>query len=562
MKKVFFLLILCVVLLFVFSCNNEAKPSVEVKSETRSQTTVDISIDESMVRGGGIDNILIESRLLDQNGLVVRSAKKSYSSSDIEGQESLRYNLENFGKSEVVISYKKGGDVVKKTNLEYILTAEKYNVAFLIATVPVTYFTLLMVDQDGDKAVLDPTLPTIFSIQRAQSYDFDNLLDNMYPLPFVSMEKLTTCSASIPATNYTDELFKATYEYIGYLHKLNPESTFNLIAYDRCPEDAMLMLYCNGLDPKKNRITLISDGVATYNDFKAVFGDEQSYGGDLAKYNQYEEKWKTIKEKSLSGDLTFASMEKSGTPFHAGECQLCAYNTIMANDSDIDFKWVMSRKRNDTFGNSDVYDQKLKDNINAVAINMGDYVKSSGGKLDDNEKASLKAIYKFNEDVFSEAKEQNKKIMIFLGAASQFEKCDYADNNATLEIYLSFVSNYLDKDRYALFYKGHPGHIYSYPERNTIVENAGFTILDPAIPAELFYLFDPNVEMCGYHSSTFDVYPQSYKSPFVNIDETYTDVYFTPKKDDGTFDVIRKSDNKKMNWDPNNPSVMNWVDNI
>lgn len=543
MKKI--VLILLIVLFLFTSCDINFRGNAEKKEDVKNQTTVDIEIDKNLVNDKNIDTILIESYLLDRSGYPVRSTSTSYDKTEISNKDTLSFDLKNFGKSEITLYYKKGGKVLDKKYLDYVLTAERYNIGYLIATVPVTYFTLMMVDRDGSKDIIDPTLPTIFSLERATSYNFDNLLDNMYPLPFVSEDKLRE-------GHYADECLRASYDYIGYLHELNPSSTFNVIAYDRSPEDAILLLYCNGLDPKENRITLLSDGAGTFGDFKNVYGEESGKG--LGLYNDKVEKWKEIKKRALSGDLYFGSVEENGIPFSSRKCQLVAYNAVLINDENIDVKWVFSRKRNDTFGNSDVYEEKIKSNTNAQELNMQSYVKAGTGTLDSDEIASLKALFNFNDGYFEKAEENGKKCVIFLGTASGEEK-------ETLRDYLSFMVNYLDSDEYEFYYKGHPGHIYSYPERNSIAQSFNITILDPAIPAELFVLFKPDLDMCGYQSSTYAVFPDGYKAPFTDIENaSYSEVYID--KANSTvgkeYLIKRHSDGKVMHWKVDNPSVLVW----
>ena len=108
----------------------------------------------------------------------------------------------------------------------------------------------------------------------------------------------------------------------------------------------------------------------------------------------------------------------------------------------------------------------------------------------------LKNLYKFNDDMFSEAYENDKKVMMLLGTYA-FSEPDFADyTNLTKLLY---------GDDFVYYYKGHPNTPTDmYPEKAQELNDLELYDIESTINAELILFYFPNIYMSGYSSSTFN----------------------------------------------------------
>ena len=548
MKKFFYLIIFLFVLLLLSSCDIVSKNSIDSKNVTQEETRIKVSIDEHLIESKSIDSVVISSVLINDSGYPAVLNKMEYGKSEIYGSNSLNYDLKNYGKHEVTISYRKEGKVIDKQFSEYVLTADEYNIALLRATLPVTYFSMLMTK--GDSSInLDNSLPTIIAIERANSYDWDNLYDNMYPNPFSDIDKIKNNTSTSPNYFYSDFVGEMQ-EYVKYLYSLNPQSKFNLYLNDFSVEFMFKLIYENGIPNDSFSATFFSDGQGTYSYFRRIFGEtENPSWPSLATLSRYEEALADATEKARKGDTSYISKITS----LSGDRDLSFFGLlpILVNDQNLNIQWVVNRKSTDTFGASDVFNQKIKTNINVATFNLSNHSSS----FTSEQTAKLKALFSFNITAFEDAEKQGKKILIFLG--SRFYNETYLEDELIL-------MKALCKDGYAYFYKGHPGDTYN-EERTKILERQGIVNLDASIPAELFLLFKPEVEMCGIQSTTFDSYThdeipfiQGYSENLAYKDKVNTYVEATGDTSN-PYKITRRKTGEYTYWNPNKPNDFNWV---
>ena len=123
MKKVINLFIFLFVLLLLSSCDIVSKNNIDSKNVTQEETRIKVSIDEYLIESKGIDSVVISSVMVNDFGYPAVLNKMEYGKSEIYGSNSLNYDLKNYGKHEVTISYRKEGKVIDKQFSEYVLTA-------------------------------------------------------------------------------------------------------------------------------------------------------------------------------------------------------------------------------------------------------------------------------------------------------------------------------------------------------------------------------------------------------------------------------------------------------
>lgn len=545
MKKL--LILTLAALLLLTGCNITFRNNVETKEGKSSSTTVELSVDKALIESKGVDSVIIKSTLINDLDFPVATAEKTYSSDDFTGKTELPYDFKAFGKHEVTLIYQKNGKTIEKALFDYILTADEYNIALLRATLPVTYFSMLMTKEDSS-IKFDNTLPTIIALERATSYNWEKLYENMYPNPFSDIEKLKS-NNSTDNNRFYSQFVSEMQTYVKYLHNLNPESKFHIVLNDFSVDMMFKLTYENGLDENLFSVLFLSDGSGSYSYFRSVYGaEEDSSDPSLTIYTRYEEALKSAKAKASKGDTTYIKDVQALNS--SSDIAFFGLLPAVINDSSINVQWVVNRKNTDTFGSSDAFVEKTATSSSLLAFNLS----SHSSKFTEEEKSRLKDLFNFNITDFEAAEKAGKKIMIFLGTRLAYEK--YLEDELIL-------MKTLFGEEYACFYKGHPGDSYN-EERDKILSRQGITALDASIPAELFLLFKPEVEMCGISSTTFESYTHD-EIPFIegyNASWAYKDkvnLYLEATgNEDNPYKLTKLKSNEYSYWNPKNPTVFDW----
>ena len=164
--------------------------------------------------------------------------------------------------------------------------------------------------------------------------------------------------------------------------------------------------------------------------------------------------------------------------------------------------------------------------------------------FDEQEKKKKKKLYKFSDNMFEKATEENKKIMIILGTWTQ--------NEYYFDAYVKAVQAYYG-DEYVYYYKGHPKNpTNSVDGKLEKLEKLNLIDVDSTIPAELIFFFNPEAFAAGYQSTTFvslneekctalfnvrmDAFTESYKDKL--------DVFITPvQSTDSVYGSLVSGDN-------------------
>ncbi len=551
-KKLYPILCALAALLLLSSCTFRDNP--ELRSEESNLTTVslDLPITLEEMQSSKVDKINISSYLIDDMGMPVRSCSSEITDVSNLTDNKVNYDLGYFGKHEITMQLYSGNNLVAEKLTDYILTSDEYNIAYLHATLPVTYFSLMV--SDKDTTYLNAVAPSIVVIERAAAYDWDNLLPNMYGCPFIEESKLENSNSF--ANSIMLEGCSALARYIKYLHTLNGNSMFHIFVTDNFSDNiAEFALETNVTFD----LTMLSDGSnGTYGTFRGVYGQGGENDNSSQIYDEVNSVWNTVKVKARSGDRSWREDLKklyAGSAYRTKAC----LPPVLINDSEFKARWIVGRNNADVFGNSSVYTSKIQNNPNVVVINLNSNLLAV---LSVEETKAFQALYKFDSSVFEEADNAGKKIMIFLGTRN--------DENLCLEQYISFMKNYCEhylNEDYIYYYKGHPGDPSEFnTTKNAILEKYDVNSLDASIPAELFLFFRNDADVGGYASSTFASYSKD-EIPFIcgqigSNTEGYTDKINTNIiQDNGStsnFIITKRKDGTTSNWDFYNPSVFNF----
>lgn len=536
--------------LLALSCSLEFKTSgsFAARSATKSDTTVSISLIEGYSELQA-DQIVVSSQLIDSNGVVMRSQKTEYDTSLLApGATSLDYDARYFGKHEIIARYLREGREVGKSLLTLTLTAPEYNIVPMMATMPVTYFSLAMADYDTDNtSIVDSSLPTIVGLERAGAYDWTHLLANMHTNPFVS-DKATTQSV-VSGTNYAYEMFRGYIDYVKYLSELNPASRFNFILCDVNPAQMFFYTSLSHISLDRCSFVFITDGAGTYSAFRSAFGSvEDPANPSLATFDSMMAQWQKIKAKAEAEDPSFMGeiLDNLSVPSQGFYFLLYSYMPIIVNDPDLDAKWIITRNNADVWGSSNVYNDKVKSNPKVLTIGLN----TLWANLSETEKAGFKTLFDLDEPRFDAAVEEGKRVMVFVGTRD-----DHLETSGyNLPDVFQFISSFYG-DSHACFYKGHPGDFSNYDgtKAQALASIPGVEILDAGVSAELFeYLFD--VEYVGWQSSTYQaesgIVPLITKNTFSGLASaayyTHVEMAMSARKPDGSYDLEQR---KRINAD-------------
>ncbi len=445
------------------------------------------SITSSVEQVGKLPNLKVSwdvsKKDLKEINIVVRNGKEVEQTIKVTDTNTfVRKHLvvkSSFGNKTVEVYAKCGKEYSKVVSKKVKVFSDEYVIAPLIATLPVSIFTLNMKEFTNNYE-----LPTFYMLSRKAAWKTEYLYENVFPMPTATLEENTT-SISYKQMN------KVTSDLIKELHALNKSSKFHIYINDLWLEPAFDATLKNGIGFDKFDLTLLSDGTGSYAAFNELYDNENAAANVTAK----DAKWAAIKNE-FNTKKTITSLAK-------GEGVDLIYS--MLRDEDIDVKWLINRV--DTLATNkatipavqDIYDvldhadpQGLYQKGRIVRYNLGTYYNN----LSEAEKANLMKLYDLGTDLFEEAEAQGKKVMIILGTYPQYEY--------NFKEYLDMLQDVYG-DEYAYFYKGHPRYSLSHQPAEMIdyFNTHHIQFLEPAIPAEFFFYFYPTVHYCGYSTSTF-----------------------------------------------------------
>ncbi len=481
-KNILFLL--CLVVALLVSCNSDGTGDDNCLALSELIVSVGDSKDEIdfSLKFAHVSKLEVKDELIDLEDEVRRTFIKEYTIGDVE-DGILAHDAKYYGKHRITLTIYTAGENVFSLSREVALTADEYNAACLIATVPATDFTLIALDGDGKTEYFNPEFPTIITLERAQAYNWDNLPESMMICPFMSDDKVRN---GYLADGWSLD-YPEFWEYVNYLYQLDNDSKFNFYLNDYWP-DHIFNAFSAGIPLSQMTITFVTDGTASFLIIRDTYKDGGEGDDSLEIYGKYQASWEKVKAKLNAGDLTGYKNELIAS---TDSQILRPYLPVLINDSGIKVWWIVNNTSENNFGSSEVFKQKVAKSSNFKSVNMNTLLNN----LNEEEQKELRYLYSFDNTELVNAQKEGKKILVFLGTSTSGE--------GSLEDAIKIMKA-IYGDEYAYFYKGHPGHVMNDDgRRERIAKDNGVTIIDASVPAELVYFFNPTIGMCGYQSSTF-----------------------------------------------------------
>lgn len=546
MKRIVFLIIS--VLAVLASCNAPSPNTGNTVDTVNGSITIDVPAEYA---DKNINKVSVEAFLVNDANLRI---KRYYEEHTIQNPTEVVFSPDTYGYFDIWVNLYFEGSLVGTLMTEAALTADEYNIALLSATVPVTYTSLYLADEDlSGSPLISSAHPTIIALERSDAFDWSSLGKGMMPCPFFEDGAY---QSGIRNNVEWSAMIDGLSRYVGYLHKLNSSSKFNFIFNDFDSYLLLPLAFDNGLTTSNQfSVTLISDGTGTYGTFRETFGTGGETDDSIAKFEELSAKWNEIRKKSFIGDKDgYDSVAIGHRPIAHIQRHLVEFAPILACDDSLDITWIVNRNNADTFGNSQAYNTYINGNANIRVVNMYDLMNDN--ILDADEKESFRNLYSLQMDEFEQAERDGKNIVMFFGTRIA--------NEARFEDFLTAMKGLYPEEEWAYIYKGHPGDAYQSGRSETL-ERMGIAEIDPSVPAEIYCFFEPDAIVGGYQSSTYgnisndvgficgvDSMPGGVEG--AEGKRRYAILY-----KDGVYQITNeKKQNESCIWDPSQPDMFNW----
>lgn len=490
-------------------------------------TVLKVNLKINATQVGEEQKVLVEwdtSKVVDKVSITVsHNGDKVFSVSIYDNSQILKGEYEvpcYYGRQTVKVSINKGVYSTSKIKTVNVFASE-YNIAPLTATMPVTLFSLSL------KTITNEyTIPTFVWLKRAAAWDYTNLPNNVYIMPNASAQEVSTETSQ-------RTMYKKTSEWIKELYEINPSSHFNLYYNDYYPYGWLQATVANGIPEENYDVTLLSDGTASFLYFNNHFDNANAQ----SEYEKMKQEYSTLKSQIEKKGEYAERMD--GFAIDAEDLREYAY--VMAKE-EANVQWWLTRI-DGTLAPNNAEMKAEVDSLKDTKIFVKD-LNTLINTFDEQEKQELKKLYKFSDNMFEKATEENKKIMIILGTWTQ--------NEYYFDAYVKAVQAYYG-DEYVYYYKGHPKNpTNSVDGKLEKLEKLNLIDVDSTIPAELIFFFNPEAFAAGYQSTTFvslneekctalfnvriDAFTESYKDKL--------DVFITPvQSTDSVYGSLVSGDN-------------------
>ena len=402
---------------------------------------------------------------MEYNGQITRSLTAEKNIADLVSS-GFEFDVKNYGKFTIEATFLKNGTVVGTNIQSFGVSASEYNIAPVSATLPVVVFSLSLWDINTDEE--GNTIPTIVMLGRPSAYNWDELPSGVYGMPYLTEDMIKkTCD------------YNAFAAYVKDLYEINPNATFNLYLNDIDCDYIHQVIYANRIPEGQYTITLMSDGSATY----SIFNETYAGSDPEAKHQELTGLWNSAKEYAYT-----AGTAQSGWSRH--EHWECMYAVLSCEPGT---RWWVARNNLFTSGDDNAFADKAAADVERK--NISSMLTALENKGEDTVKA-FKALYDFNDGYFEKAQAENKKAMMILGT--------YVYNENNFEDYARLTQLYYG-DEYVYYYKGHPNTPTGmYTEKSEQLEKLDMDDIDSSIAAELILFFNPDINISGYGTSTFN----------------------------------------------------------
>lgn len=452
-----------------------------------SSTKVKVSLPnfDALLSTQKADAVTVEANM-NYRGTITRSVIAEKKLADLSSESGLfEMDFATFGKFSVVAKFYKNDELVQTGDVQTMgIVADEYNIAPVSATLPVTFFSMALWGKDSIRYdASGAVVPTIMLMERPASWNWDNLPEGVYPLPYLSKEEVAYQPSDFTAAS---DLFRehaqAMADYVGDLYEMNSNAKYNLYCVDFYIGLIQSVLYANGIPEDHYSITVMSDGAFSGQRFGEVYNDAYP----SAKHDGLKAAWEKAKQEAYATGKVSAGYnlwEPNGSLYAAVDSEPNAQWWLARTDL------LVSKGDGNAFGanvaqkDSQVVQVSIKDNLEALQA-QGDTATQE-----------FKALYNFSDAYFADAEAAGKDVMLFLGTRVTSE-VDFSD-------YARFTMAYYG-DQYKYYYKGHPGTPTDfYPEKIAELEALGIQDVDSSVAAELILFFYPDIFLSGYTSTTY-----------------------------------------------------------
>ena len=439
-----------------------------------------------LLDSGRADRVVIEASM-NYGGVITRSVAVDKTLSTIVQEGGFfEFDFTTYGKFSVSVKFYKGSDFVKAGDTMTMgITADEYNIAPVSASLPVAFFSLslwgegsIRYDANGN------VIPTIMLMERPNAWNWDNLPEGVYPLPYLSKEEVAYQPPDFTAASNQFRAHSAALNaYVADLYEMSPHATFNLYLVDYYLGLIQSVIYANKIPQSQYTITVLSDGSFSYSRFSGVYGGSAPQNTHAALIDE----WNAAKAEAYSTGKVRAG-------YSLGDPNGSLYAAV---DSEPNAQWWLARPALlESKGDGGAFGKNIaQKDPQVISVNIAQKLKGlqAEGEVAINE---FKSLYNFSDAYFSEAEAAGKDVMLFLGTTVGSEAGSFSD-------YARFAMAYYG-DKYAYYYKGHPGSPTDfYPEKQAELEALGITDIDSSIAAELILFFYPDISLSGYPSSTY-----------------------------------------------------------
>ena len=455
---------------------------------TTNSTVVKVSLPSvsELIASGKADKVVIEANM-NYGNAITRAVSCEYFLADVEAMGgSFELDFADYGKFTAVAKFFKNGSLVQTGDSQTVgITADEYNIAPVSATLPVTFFSLSLWGEDSIRYNEEgATVPTIVLLERPNAFNWENLPEGVYGLPYLSKSEISYQPSDFDdASNLFRDRSWAMADYVADLYELNPSSEFNLYCVDFYLGLIQTVLYANGIPQDQYSITVLSDGSWSYSEFTWVYDG----ANPSVKHESMKAQWNQAKNSAYDTGQASSGFSLSGP-------REMVYAAI---DSEPNAQWWLARPALlETKGDGNAFGKLAQaDTEQVIRI----YIDKKLAALQDEGESAIaefKALYNFSDSYFADAEAKGKDVMLFLGTTVGNEAGSFAD-------YAKFAMT-LYGDQYEYYYKGHPGSPTDfYPEKQQELVNLGIKDVDSSVAAELILFFYPEVYMSGYTSSTY-----------------------------------------------------------
>lgn len=382
-----------------------------------------------------------------------------------------------YGKMTVEVEIKKGIYKTSET-MRVNLSADEYNIAPITGTMSVSLFSLSLPEITDNGRI-----PTFVWLQRSGAWDWNELTENVYPMPIASTGELL-------GSEY-QKMFTDTANYVKELYEVNNQSKFNLYYSDFFNYAYVQATIANGIPSENYHVVLLSDGSASFAFFNKHFNNENAD----AEYDKMVGKWTQLKK-----DVDKSRYYGRYTTGVINAYDLQDYSYVIASEEE-NIEWWLTRISGTLAPNNPDFYIKVENNSKIKVKDLGKLLSAIQNDQSENQYLSidkLKKLYNFSEGMFEKAVTENKKVMVILGTWTETEIATNFDE------YVKSVIAYYG-DEYVYYYKGHPRNpTNSVNGKLEHLKSLGLIDVDSTIPAEFIFFFNPEAFCSGYASSTFD----------------------------------------------------------